>query len=137
MRALVLTSALLLPTTGTADVFGFSTPTRNIECSVGLSEDSADIRCTIHEKNGADPRPRPASCTGPWGHQFWLDERGPVTMVCGGPGTKNTARHIDIAEYGVTGRFRDITCLSERTGFQCRNADGHGFFLSRAKRVVH
>ncbi|MFN4155365.1 MAG: DUF6636 domain-containing protein [Paracoccaceae bacterium] len=137
MRAFALVSMMLMPTPGAADVFGFSTPTRNIECSVGLERDSADLRCTIHDKSGPDPRPRPADCPGPWGHHFWLDERGPVKMVCGGPGAKNSARHIDIADYGVTGRFGDITCLSERTGFQCRNADGHGFHLSRAKRTVH
>ncbi|MFN3722847.1 MAG: DUF6636 domain-containing protein [Paracoccaceae bacterium] len=136
MRAIVVFVLLLLPTPGRADVFQFSTPTRNIECSVGLEASSADIRCTIHEKNGADPRPRPADCAAPWGHHFWLDERGPVTMACGGPGRKNSASYVDIADYGVTGRFGGITCLSQRTGFQCRNADGHGFFLSRAKRTV-
>lgn len=136
MRAYALACCLLIPATGSADVFGFSTPSRNIECSVGLEANSADIRCTIHDKTGPDPRPRPADCLAPWGHHFQLDERGPVRMQCGAPGPKNTARHIDIAEYGVTGSFGAITCLSDSTGFQCSNADGHGFFLSRSTRVI-
>jgi hypothetical protein len=136
MRAFVLIPFLLLTPPAGADVIPFSTPSRNIECSVGMGEGPSDILCVIHEKTGPDPRPRPAGCSGPWGHHFSMTERGPVTMTCGGPGPRNTARHVEIADYGVTGRFDGITCLSERTGFSCKNADGHGFFLSRAKRTV-
>jgi hypothetical protein len=43
---------------------------------------------------------------------------------------------FDRADYGVTGAFGDITCHSARTGFECRNAEGRGFFLSRARQSV-
>lgn len=134
--ALILSSYFVLSTAALADVFPFSTPSRNIECTVGLGETSADIMCTIHERNGPPAMPQPAHCAGPWGHHFTLLERGFVQMTCGGPGSKNTASNVELAPYGETGRFGDITCLSERTGFQCRNADGHGFFLSRASQYV-
>lgn len=119
-----------------ADVFPFSTPSRNIDCSVGQDEVSADIFCTIHERNGPPALPRPATCLAPWGHHFTLLERGPVQMGCGGPGARNTASYVEIAPYGQTGQFGLITCLSQKTGFECRNADGHGFFLSRARQSV-
>ncbi|MFN3846298.1 MAG: DUF6636 domain-containing protein [Paracoccaceae bacterium] len=137
MRGLAFWSFLFVPSTVAADVFPFSTPSRNIECSVGLSAASADISCTIFEKGGPEARPRPSGCAGPWGHHFSMVERGPVTMACGGPGRKNSASYVDIADYGVTGTFGDITCLSQRSGFECRNADGHGFFLSRARQAVY
>lgn len=137
MRGLALTSLLFFPSSGLADVFPFSTPSRNIECSVGLSETASDIACTIFEKGGPEARPRPSGCSGPWGHHFSMVERGPVTMKCGGPGRKNNAKYVDIAEYGVTGRFGGITCLSQKNGFECRNSDGHGFFLSRARQTVY
>jgi hypothetical protein len=119
-----------------ADVFLFSTPSRNIECAVGLDEVSADITCTIHERNGLPALAQPSTCLAPWGHHFTLLERGPVQMGCGGPGARNTASHVEIAPYGETGQFGLITCLSLETGFECRNADGHGFFLSRARQSV-
>lgn len=116
------------------DVFGFQTPSGNIACSVGMEADSADIECVIHEKNGPPAAPRPAGCKGPWGHRFTMTERGPVKMACGGPGQK--VDWGDVAPYGDTGKFGAITCLSSQAGFQCRNGDGHGFFLSRAKQSV-
>lgn len=131
-----LTALLLLSHPAHADVFVFSTPSRNIECSVGLGELTADIMCTIHERNGPTAAPQPAHCPGPWGHRFTLLERGPVQMDCGGPGAGNTAAFVEIAPYGETGQFGLITCLSQRTGFECRNGDGHGFFLSRARQNI-
>nr|WP_297971004.1 DUF6636 domain-containing protein [uncultured Amaricoccus sp.] len=38
--------------------------------------------------------------------------------------------------YGRALDFRDIFCQSSRNGLECRNADGHGFFLSRARQSV-
>ncbi|WP_172294221.1 DUF6636 domain-containing protein [Pseudoruegeria sp. HB172150] len=118
-----------------ADVFSFETPSGNIECSVGIGRNSADIICEIIQKNGPPARPWPADCAQVWGHRFMLRERGPVEMQCAPP-PKNLS-YSDKAPYGVTGEFGGITCLSERTGFQCSNLDGHGFFLSRARQSVY
>ena len=40
------------------------------------------------------------------------------------------------APYGETGHFGQIVCTSSRQGLECRNADKHGFFLSRARQSV-
>lgn len=117
-----------------ADVFMFATPSGNIQCSVGVSAESADVQCSIVERSGPPPMPRPMACASGWGHSFILLERGPVQMVCGPEPTRLSLQ--DTAPYGETGRFGDITCQSERTGFSCRNADGHGFFLSRRSQRV-
>ena len=122
-----------------ADVFIFETPSGNIVCSVGLEENYADIACGIVEKSGAPPQPRPADCSKSWGHSFFLRERGPVEMQCVERPTRlrdENIAYIDQAPYGETGTFGEITCRSERTGFERRNADGRGIFLSRrAQRV--
>jgi hypothetical protein len=116
-------------------VFTFQTPSGNIQCSGG--EDfggTSDVICEIIQRNGPPALPQPAACPGPWGHRFSLSGRGPVTMDCGL--FSSAGGGSEVAPYGVTGHWGDITCLSERTGFQCRNADGHGFFLSRARQSV-
>jgi hypothetical protein len=115
----------------------FRTPSGNIYCSVGMGEAATDISCTIIERQGPPAAPRPAGCVGPWGHAVMMREHGPVTMECGAPGSTEMAMSIhDVAEYGVTGTFGGIVCASSREGFECRNADGHGFVLSRARQSV-
>ncbi|WP_152477195.1 DUF6636 domain-containing protein [Roseovarius sp. THAF9] len=118
-----------------ADVFLFETPSGNIECSVGIGQTSSDIICEIIEKTGPDAQPRPSNCSATWGHKFSMLETGTVQMECA-----NTPRNSDIAEkapYGVSATWGEITCWSERTGFECRNASGHGFFLSRRVQRVY
>ena len=117
-----------------ADVFNFATPSDNIHCTVGLEPGSADIECTIFQRQGPDAYPRPADCQYSWGHVFILTDRGPPQMACGPLPGKFPAQGV--APYGETGTFNLITCLSERTGLTCRNADGHGFFLSRRQQSV-
>lgn len=133
-RIAVCLALLLVGGPAAADVFGFETPSGNIDCSVGLESDYADIICTIHQRNGPPALPAPAGCTEDWGHIFELQERGPTRMVCQDKGQDHSWN--DKASYGVTGRFRSITCDSSEKGFECRNADGHGFFLSRARQSV-
>lgn len=134
MRLLVaLLAAAAAP--ALADIFPIRTPSGNIGCSAGVGDGTAssDIICEIVERSGPPAAPRPGGCAGAWGHIFWLKERGPVQMQCG-PARGRPGG--DVAEYGQTGRFGAITCLSGREGFECRNADGHGFFLSRKRQSV-
>ncbi|NOE26089.1 DUF6636 domain-containing protein [Ruegeria sp. HKCCD6157] len=117
-----------------ADVWTFETPSENIQCSVGESADSSDIQCTIIEKYGPPAMPRPANCQTDWGHDFLMFDTGPVELLCQ---PLNRSRDgFDRAEYGVTGRFGGFTCTSSTKGLECRNLDGHGFFLSRAVQQV-
>lgn len=134
MKILLAASAFTLLTTAAfADGYGFRTPSGNIYCNGSL--DGGDISCTIAERSSGPVVPRPASCNGYWGHTFTLNRRGPVTLECSHFEPRKS-RYTDVADYGKTGRFAEITCQSETTGLTCRNADGHGFMLSRRKQQL-
>ena len=118
-----------------ADVWTFETPSENIQCSVGQEIDISDIACTIIERNGPPAAPRPSGCQSDWGHTFFMRDRGPVMMMCE-PLNRNKDG-FDRADYGVTGQFGGFTCLSTEKGLDCRNLDGHGFFLSRSRQTIY
>ncbi|WP_037307072.1 DUF6636 domain-containing protein [Ruegeria halocynthiae] len=117
-----------------ADVWTFETPSENIQCSVGQGAGVSDIFCTIIERRGTPALPRPADCQSDWGHDFLMLNTGPVQMQCG-PLNRNRDGY-DRAEYGVTGKFGGFVCHSSKKGLECKNEDGHGFFLSRAVQRV-
>ena len=122
----------------TADVSPFNTPSGNIECSIG--EDfggTLDLRCTIYERAGPPAMPKPAGCKASSGHTFILLNRGPVQMECRDPGRQSDATGVDVANYGVKADWGDIECMSATSGLECRNADGHGFTLSRKSQTVY
>ena len=119
-----------------ADVTPFETPSGNIQCSVGTGEGPPGIECMISELSGAPTTPRPAGCNGVWGHRFAMGERGVVTLQCGSPLPRDRAPAGNIAQYGKVGQFGGIVCQSSEAGLECRNADGHGFFLSRRRQSV-
>ncbi|WP_298848528.1 DUF6636 domain-containing protein [uncultured Ruegeria sp.] len=134
MFRLFLGAVLLSATPATSDVWSFETPSENIQCSVGLSADSSDIQCTIIEKSGQPAMPRPANCQSDWGHDFLMFDTGSVEMLC-----QPLSRNRDAqgrAEYGATENFGGFTCSSSTKGLECRNRNGHGFFLSRAVQRV-
>lgn len=131
MKRLLSLCLLITPTTALADGFGFMTPSGNIYCN-GYISGGGGVSCTIVEKTGAPAKPKPNSCTGVWGHDFELEGSGAATMSCNTwPGGPKKVNYTDIATYGVSAEFGDITCTSEQTGFSCRNKSGHGFSLSR------
>jgi hypothetical protein len=134
LAALALIAALAIGP-AVADVSLFRTPSGNIECSAGTGEGPSDIECVLFEHSGRSTAPRPAGCT-VWGHQFSMRGRGVVTVGCGQPEAHRAGSDDDVAEYGRTGRFGDIVCRSSTSGLDCRNADGHGFFLSRRRQSV-
>jgi hypothetical protein len=127
---------LMLPTASLADGFGFMTPSGNIYCN-GHVGGGGGIGCTIVERNGAPAQPKPASCKGVWGHDFELNGSGAAKMSCDTwPGGPQRVDYTDIAPYGVSADFGDITCTSKKTGFSCKNKSGHGFFLSRRSQKI-
>jgi hypothetical protein len=134
MRLLTLT-ALIAAGPAIADVDTFRMPSGNVECTVGTGEAPSDISCVIFERTAGPAAPRPAGCDGAWGHRFEMRERGPVRMACGAPGTPGHGSDHDFA-YGRQHDFSGIRCASSRNGLECRNVDGHGFFLSRARQSV-
>ena len=134
MRTL-LAMALLLAAPAGADVWSFATPSNNIVCTVGEGFEGSDLTYTIHQKGGTPPAPRPAGCNAGWGHVFFMRDRGYVEMWCQTVAPSGTGAQ-SVADYGVTGQFGGFTCFSSRQGLECRNLDGHGFFLSRASQRV-
>ncbi|APZ52973.1 DUF6636 domain-containing protein [Salipiger abyssi] len=114
-----------------ADVSPFRTPSDNIRCWIGTGAGAPDLSCEIVEINGTPNVARPASCSGPWGHKYVLLSRGPARLECGAPIKGASPSGVDVAPYGVSSDWGGISCLSERTGLRCQNADGHGFLLSR------
>lgn len=125
----------LLLTTGSAftDGFGFMTPSGNIYCN-GQVSGGGVVDCTIVSRSGEFAQPKPASCAGVWGHEFTLEGSGSATMKCGG--APEGVDYSDIADYGASADFGDITCTSERAGLSCSNKTGRGFFISRRKQEV-
>jgi hypothetical protein len=118
----------------TADVWTFETPSQNIQCIVGEGFEFSDIECTIIEYHSAPFVPRPSWCQSNWGHTFRMRDRGHVEMVCQPLNASKGAQHT--ADYGVTGEFGGFVCHSSRQGLECRNLDGHGFFLSRGRQTL-
>ncbi len=117
-----------------ADVWTFETPSENIQCSVGEGHEFSDIECTLNAYNSAPFIPRPDWCQYDWGHTFRMKDRGHVEMVCK-PHRPHTGG-FHRADYGVEGKFGGFTCFSSTSGLECRNLDGHGFFLSRGQQTL-
>lgn len=130
----IIVFILLWATPVAADVWTFETPSENIQCSVGEDLEGSDIYCTIIERSGPPAAPRPVGCAQDWGHSFFMRHTGPVQMQCDPLSRSKTG--FSTAEYGVTGRFGGIVCHSSRQGLECRNTEGHGFFLSRARQII-
>lgn len=132
MRLIAL-AALVTAGPAFADIEVFSMPSGNIECSVGTDVGYSDIQCVIFERSGAPAAPRPPGCDGAWGHRFAMQDRGPVSLECGAPGRPVGG---GVFAYGRSaGANTGITCQSSTAGLECRNRDGHGFFLSRARQT--
>lgn len=134
---LLATVLLLAASPAMANVTPFKTPSGNIECTIGESVDaSSDLRCVIFDRSGPPAAPRPAGCDGAWGHIFVLLDVGETRMECGAPGQPNTAPGVDVAAYGQESDWGGLSCASSAKGLECRNADGSGFFLSRARQTI-
>jgi hypothetical protein len=134
MRLLLIFTALLLPASLSADIWTFETPSQNIQCIVGEDFGGSDIECTLIDYHSAPFVPRPDWCNSDWGHVFRMRDRGHVEMVCMPLNRATGAQHI--ADYGVRGEFGGFTCFSSQQGLECRNLDGHGFFLSRGRQTL-
>jgi hypothetical protein len=124
--ALLTFAALAL--TGSSGGLGvdFTTPSRNIGCA----GDSTFVRCDIR-RTRAKPPPKPRSCRFDWGNAFELRQRGRARRLCYSDTVLGSRR---VLAYGKSMKLGPrITCTSRRSGLTCRNRDGHGFFLSRAR----
>ncbi|GFE66645.1 DUF6636 domain-containing protein [Litoreibacter roseus] len=127
---------ILSLTAAFADVSSFQTPSRNIQCTVDQEVNFADLECTIINRFNPPAQPRPSSCDADWGHTFFMRDSGPVTMLCDEGSSMTAGTAEETAEYGTTREFSGFVCGSSRSGLECINRDGHGFFLSRRDQRV-
>lgn len=119
-------------TAASAEGYGFRTPSGNIYCNGSI--EVSEIGCSIVDRSGPPAAADTGACSAVWGHHVQLDRTGPARVVCGA--APRVSSYTDVAPYGVSASFSEITCRSETTGLQCTNADGHGFFLSRRTQRV-
>jgi len=127
-RIVVFLAFAILAVPGSSAALGitFSTPSRNIGC-VG---DSTFVRCDISQTT-VKPPPKPRTCKFDWGNAFEVRGRGRARRLCVSDSALGSRR---ILRYGQTQKIgARITCTSRKAGLTCRNRDGHGFFLSRAR----
>lgn len=108
------------------DPVRFRSPTGNIGCLVG----SGQARCDVTDRNWTLP-PQPADCTLAWGGGLQLAGGDPARPTCAGDGVLDPSA----AELGYDRAVRvgEVTCVSRRTGVECRNGStGHGFSAARS-----
>jgi hypothetical protein len=124
----------LLATPALADDFiYFHTPSDNIHC-VLMAGDFAGARCDMLALTQSFPK-RPDDCDLDWGDAFEVepgDRQGHV--LCHGDTVINP-ESMELG-YGASASLGDVTCLSERSGMTCTNAEGHGFSISRSRQKL-
>jgi uncharacterized protein DUF6636 len=112
-----------------ASVVSFRMPSKNVYCAE-FTGPRASLRCDI--RSGLKPRPpKPASCEFDWGGGYTLGRRGRARINCVSDSVYSSSARV--LRYGTTWRRDGFTCVSRVAGLRCRNAGGHGFFLSRQR----
>jgi uncharacterized protein DUF6636 len=134
---LLLVLAVCSGTAAAARLPGVRTPSTNITCFYVPARPTAhgNLLCTI--KHAVYTRALQARCIAPptgldW-HGFTLSDTKRGEVLCAGGlmyDGRDTPRFFTLA-YGRTWRHSGLTCTSRVTGLTCRNATGHGLFLSR------
>ncbi|WP_375690369.1 DUF6636 domain-containing protein [Pseudooceanicola sp. LIPI14-2-Ac024] len=135
MRLPIMLVCLGLACPAGAEDVSFATPSGNIQCRIGTQNDIEALTCSIHERSGPLPRPRPPGCTFDWGHVFAMQREGEAVLLCAE--VEEPAPPETLVEFGITSEFDGFTCQSTAAGLDCRNLDGHGFFLSRSSQVLY
>ena len=107
----------------------FRTPSGNIGCIGETAAAENTIRCDIRNRTWSPP-PKPKSCTLDWGQGLSLNRTGRARYVCAGDTALNTGPKL---AYGTSRKIGAITCTSRTTGLTCKNAQGHGFTMSRTR----
>ena len=104
----------------------FKTPSGNIGCIYTSGPDA--LRCDI--RSGLKPKPpQPQDCQQDYGDSVSMSRTGRPRLVCHGDTALNP--HARSVGYGSTITAGPFKCTSKTAGLTCRNASGHGWFLSR------
>ncbi len=111
----------------------FVTPSRNIYCAL-IGEKEKFLRCEIRSMlNPLPPQPYRGYCEFDWGAGLLLPQHSLPEILCI---SDTIARNDYTLPYGSVWENAGIKCLSQRTGLECTNSSGQGFFLSREKWFV-
>jgi hypothetical protein len=108
----------------------FRMPSNNIFCGAVTGSGAPYLRCEI--RSGLRPLPpRPRTCKFDWGAGYLLARRGRARVLCISDTIASSS--APVLRYRRTWHRAGFTCRSRITGLRCRNAVGHGFFLSRER----
>ncbi|MCW2621453.1 MAG: hypothetical protein JWL64_1055 [Frankiales bacterium] len=116
-------------TTVTALTF-FTTPTRNIACTIGPG---MGARCDVQDHSWQAPR-KPEDCTLDYGDSLYVGATQ-AGFACVGDTVRDPAAQV--LAYGSTLATSDVRCLSETTGVTCTavgstGAAAPGFSVAKA-----
>jgi hypothetical protein len=132
----LLALAIATPALALTRLPGFHSPTGNIRCLFVPGARGPDhILCNVaHSDYGATLQARCLARHSLDWHGFELSARGKGLVVCSGgilynPDTQRPS-YVNLP-YGRAWRHGAFTCRSRVTGVTCRNASGHGLFVSR------
>jgi hypothetical protein len=162
MRLLSLITVLPLAISGYAiaqegEIVVFETPSGNISCVYGGPDSNSpesSITCEIYKFTSSFDqefaRDRWLGCEYPNDtctpdkiNRFTVSDssqKGEAGCPCLDITTcidyPDVCKSITTIDYGASFRRGGLSCSSEKDGMTCRNALGHGFFLSKAKQSI-
>ncbi len=110
----------------------FRSPSDNIHCAIMDLDDYKGVRCDLRDAMITYPRPK--DCDLDWGDAFEVADTGKGAPLCAG----DTVEVPDarVLQYGETISRAGLSCTSRRSGMTCKNAEGHGFTVSRGGQKV-
>lgn len=130
----LLAHALLTATAlvGVSAFAEFQSPSGNITCK----DFGTEVGCYISDSTAKKPaQPKPADCDLDWGNMFYVGKTGKASLECHGDMPVDT-RNATTLTYGKTIKGNGWQCTSAKTGMTCKNSQGRGFTLSRAKQKL-
>ena len=135
--AILLVALSLTTPSAASDLQSFRSPSDNIHCIAARADNETiygSVECEIAEASGALALPKPSDCELEWGGRFIVNQTGRSEMVCHGDTLRNEGTPILL--YGSGIQFGGITCEVSEGGVECKNAEGRGFFLSKARQKL-
>jgi len=107
----------------------FSTPSRNIACSMSDGP-TGETRCDVAQHTWQLP-PKPPDCTLDYGGGAVLTGTGRGELTCAGDTVADPS--LAVLPYGQAVVYGGVVCVSRESGVRCTNpATGHGFRVARA-----
>jgi hypothetical protein len=115
------------------DYIAFHSPSGNIQCAI-FAGDYAAARCDMSVLTQTFTTP-PRECEFDWGFSFGVEPHSPKGYLACVSDAVADRSGIELG-YGQDLSLAGITCLSEKTGMTCTNAEGHGFSIAKAKQSL-